>query len=133
MKTLPLSRIALGFALALGLTAQTAVVTQPSRALSGDASSTIAATNTFQSIWDATAVDTPRRGCLIINNSTDRQWVFFGPLASATKATAIPLEPASATNALGGSVNCATAGGSILQDQVSITGTQNDTFIAKLQ
>ena len=120
--------------------AQQAVVTQPGAALSVDASGTIAVTNTFQQIWPNTS-NTPgnggtsgqRKGCLIANTSTDRQWVYFGPLASATKASAIPLEPASSVSALGGYVSCATGSGSTLQDQVSITGTANDTFVAKQQ
>lgn len=121
--------------LALGLMAQAPVLTQPQPVTTTDASSTIAATNTFQQVFAAStlSVGSPRRsGCLIINNSTNRQWVFFGAIASADKAKSVPLEPASATNALGGSVSCQSAG-IVLQDQVSITGTMGDTFVAKSQ
>lgn len=116
------------------LQGQGLVTTQGGAISSGDLSSTIAVTNTFQSI--ALAANTggrrARLSCLIINNSTNRQWVFFGPIASATKAKSIPLEAAPAANALGGNVTC-TIGGSVLQDQISITGTMGDTFVAKQQ
>jgi hypothetical protein len=111
----------------------TPVTTNPAAVLSNNGSGTITATNVFQSVYAATSVAAPRKGCLVMNTSTDRQWVYFGPIASATKATAIPLEPASATNAAGGSLNCATAAGGALQDQISITGTISDTFVAMQQ
>lgn len=111
--------------------AQQAVVISPSVANSGDASGSITATNVFQQVWAQVSSSQRRAGCLIINNSTDRQWVYFG--AVPTKATSIPLEAAAATNGLGGFVSCATGGGGILQDQVWITGTINDTFVAKQQ
>lgn len=138
-------RFGIGFAAGLMILtsqvrAQETVVTQPGAALSGDASGTIAVTNTFQQVWGNTVntsgnggTSGQRKGCLIINTSTNRQWVYFGPLAFATKASAIPLEPATAINALGGYVSCATGSGSTLQDQISITGTANDTFVAKQQ
>lgn len=107
------------------------VQTQAQPLLTGDASGTITTTNSFQQIWPQASLQQPRRGCLVVNNSTDRQWVFFGP--TPTKATAIPLEPATATSALGGWVSCASGAGGALQDQVWITGTSGDTFVAKQQ
>lgn len=104
------------------------VTTYAAPVLNYNASGSITTTNTFQQIWPATSLVQPRVGCLIINNSTDRQWVYFGLVP--TKATAIPLEPASATNALGGHVNCATDAGGAAQDQIWITGTSGDTFVA---
>lgn len=112
--------------------AQTPVITQQGNVTSTNASSTIAVTNTFQSIWAATGTGPKRQSCLVLNNSTNRQWVYFGAIAGATKAKSVPLEPASATSAQGGFVNCS-ADGVTLQDQVSITGTAGDTFMAAQQ
>lgn len=104
------------------------VTTYAAPVLNGNASGTITVTNTFQSIWAATDFSKPRVGCLVINTSTDRQWVYFG--TAPTKATAIPLEAAAATAGLGGNVSCSTAAGGAAQDQVWITGTSGDTFVA---
>lgn len=127
---------------------QQAVVTQPGQANSGEASSTITATNVFQQVWAAAnnpssaGTSGARAGCLLLNNSTDRQWVYFqGPgmatptsgTAAAIKAESIPLEPASATNAQGGFVSCSTGTGQTLQDRVWIAGTMGDTYVAKQQ
>lgn len=119
------------------------VATQPSVGNSGEGSGTIAVTNTWQQVWPAQIGSSPaRRGCLVLNNSTDRQWVYFqGPgmampaagNASTIKAASVPLEPASATNALGGWVTCNAGTGSVLQDSVWITGTMGDTYVAKQQ
>lgn len=106
------------------------VQTLPAWANSGDASGSITSTDAFQQVWASTP-GPHRIGCLVVNNSTHRQWVFFG--STPTKATSLPLEPASATNALGGAVSCATGAGGALQDQVWITGTSGDTFVAKQQ
>jgi hypothetical protein len=93
-------------------------------------SSTISVTNTFQSIQASTA---GRNGCLIQNNSqANEMWVFFGPIGSATKATAFGLPPGTATTP-GGSIACAVGGLGVLTDQVSITGTATDTFTANFQ
>lgn len=94
-------------------------VTVPSTNLSG----TVASTGVFQSIQVA---NTSRNGCLIVNTSSAEEWVFFGPIASATEATAVPLYADQ-------SVNCSTGSGGVLSDQVSITGTATSTFIANFQ
>lgn len=104
------------------------VTTYAAPVLNGNASGTITSTNTFQSIWSATDFAKPRVGCLVINTSTNRQWVYFG--TTPTKAAAIPLEAAAATAALGGNVSCSTGAGGAAQDQVWITGTSGDTFVA---
>lgn len=103
--------------------AQSAVVTQPYARTTTNNSGTIAVTNTFQSIWAATA---GRAGCTVQNNSaTNAMYVYFGPIASATTATSVKL---AAGQALTCSVN-----GIILTDQVSITGTSGDAFYAARQ
>lgn len=89
----------------------------PSMNLSG----AIAVTNTFQSIQ----VATKRHSCTVQNNGAATMWVFFGPIASATKAKSVVLAP-------GQSVYCSLSGVT-LSDQVSITGTATDTFFAGVQ
>ena len=84
-------------------------------------SSTIAVTNTFQSIQVATV----RNGCTVQNNSATTMWVFFGPIGSATQATSVQL-------AAGNNVSCA-VGGALLNDQISITGTAAGVFYAGVQ
>lgn len=116
-----------GLMLGLGLVvpaamAQTPVVTQPQPRASGNASSTIAVTNTFQSIW---AANTARTSCLVQNNGSNAMYVFFGPLASATTGASVKL-------AAGVGVNCS-VNGIVLSDQVSITGTATDAFFAAQQ
>lgn len=146
----------LGKWLALGLLmasavdsrAQSPVLTQPGQANSGEGSGTLAATDTFQLIWASARNPTSigslgyRNGCLVLNNSTHTEWVYFqGPgmdtpnasNAAAIKAKSIPLTAATVANTLGGYVNCITGAGQALQDAVWIAGTQNDTFVAKQQ
>lgn len=101
--------------------AQTIVL--PSPLQSGNVSSTIAVTNTFQSLQAQTTV---RKGCLIENNGTHLMYVFWGPVASATTSNSFIL-------AAGLSVSCAVGGTSTLTDQVSITGTSGDAFFANFQ
>ena len=122
-----------GLLLTTGALAQSTVpvTTQAQAVLSGNASSTITVTNTFQQVWPQASASASRKGCLIMNTSTDRQWVFFG--SSPTKAAAIPLEAATATNGAGGWVSCSTGAGAALQDQVWITGTAGDTYVAAQQ
>lgn len=112
--------------------AQSPVVTQPYAVLSTNASSTVTSTNTFQSIWTALTANpnAPKRSsCTVQNNSTaspaNTMWVFFGPIASATKGNSVVL-------AGGQAVSCI-VGGIVLQDQVSITGTSGDAFFAAQQ
>jgi len=85
-------------------------------------SSTIAGTGTFQVIQ---AANLGRRGCLIQNTSSNNQYLFFGPLASATQAKSILLAP-------GAGMPCNTAG-VITTDEIAITGTATDTFYAGIQ
>ncbi len=84
-------------------------------------SSTIAVTNTFQSIQ----VATKRHSCTVQNNGAATMWVFFGPIASATKAKSVVLTT-------GQSVRCSTPG-TTLTDQISITGTSTQEFFAAVQ
>lgn len=126
---------ALGLVLLLGsgAFAQTPVVTSPSRAGSINASGTIAVTNTFQQVFASTlGTPAPRQGCLVQNGGTNVMWVFFGPIASATKASAFQLV-APAVGVQGGAIGCGTGGGGVLQDQVSITGTMGEAFAASRQ
>ncbi len=99
--------------------AQTPVVTQPSAQTANNASSTIAVSNTFQSVFAASA---KRFGCSIQNNGSNSMWVYFGPIANATKATSFVVTAGSAL--LCGSL------GVVAKDQVSITGTAADAFTA---
>lgn len=119
----------LGLLLALYVTsveAQSPVITQPYPVTSHNDSGTIAVTNTFQSIWPASANTRGRAGCSAQNNSASNvMYVFFGPIASATTAKSVKL-------AVGQSVSCV-IGGLVLQDQVSITGTSGDAFFAAQQ
>ncbi len=83
---------------------------------------TIAVTNTFQSI---DAANTARQGCVVQNNGAASMWVFFGPIASATKAKSVVLST-------GQSVGC-NVFGATLGDQISITGTATQEFFAAVQ
>jgi len=102
--------------------AQNLVVTQPYGVTTQNSSGTIAETNTFQSIWAASSNTRGRAGCTVQNNGAATQYVFFGPIADATTPTSIKL-------IAGASVSC-NQGGVVLKDQVSITGTADDTFYA---
>lgn len=87
-------------------------------------SGTITTTNTFQSIQSS---NNGRHGCTVQNNSaTNSMWVFFGPIASATTAKSVAL------TAGGMAVNCQTPSG-VLTDQVSVTGTSGDAYLANFQ
>lgn len=102
---------------------QQAFVTKPYSVTSNNnVSTTIAVTNTFQSLWLASNV---RTGCTIVNYGSNTMWVFFGPIASATKATSIQL-------AVNQAVYC-TLGDIVLNTQVSITGTATEAFYAAQQ
>ncbi len=130
------------------LHAQQAVVTQPGKANSGEASSTIVASDVFQLVWashaqpNGASTNGPRSGCLVVNNSTHTQWVYFqGPgmttptagNSSTLEAVSIPLTAAGLANTAGGNVSCATGAGQTLQDAVWIAGTMGDTYVAKQQ
>lgn len=106
--------------------AQNPVITQPYPVTSSNASSTIAVTNTFQSIWAASTANTGRSSCAIQNKgATDPMYVFFGPIADATIAKSVKLTSSTM-------VNCSVFG-VILRDQISITGTATDAFFAAQQ
>lgn len=105
--------------------AQTPVVTQPAGVVSYNLSSTIAVTDTFQSIFLASTGATGRIGCTVINYGAATMWVYFGAIADATKAKSIQLST-------GQAVYC-NNGGIILKDQVSITGTATQAFFAAMQ
>lgn len=92
-----------------------------SKAPTLNASSTITVTDTFQSVF----VAQERAACKIVNTGTNPMWVFFGPMASATKNTSIKM-------ATGVSTTCG-EGGVVRVDQVSITGTSGETFYADRQ
>jgi hypothetical protein len=113
--------------------AQQPVVTSPSRVASVNASGTIAVTNTFQQVFaSALLLAQPRQGCLIQNNGASTMWVFFGPVASATKPTSFQLVPPG-VGVQGGGIGCGTGAGGVIQDQVSITGTATEAFTANRQ
>jgi hypothetical protein len=105
--------------------AQSPVLTQPYNVTSVNYSSTIVATNTFQSIWVANTTSRGRAGCTVQNNGTHVMYVYFGAIASATTPNAVNLSA-------GQSVRCNNSG-ITLQDQVSITGTLGDRFYASQQ
>lgn len=89
-------------------------------------SGSIAVTNTFQSVQVATST---RAGCLIQNNTgSHTEYVFFGPIANATIATAIALPPSTI-----GGVSCGLPPGGVVTDQISITGTSGDAYYAAVQ
>lgn len=83
----------------------------PLTAASTTAAGTVTTGGTYQS---ALAASTTRKGCLLIDTGTAPLAVFLGAPGSATAATSIPI-------AAGGSLNCATAGGIVLSDQISLT------------
>lgn len=119
----------IAFALLAFTSAAYAVATQPQPVTSTNVSSTIAVTNTFQSVIAASPAT---KGCLVQNNGANTMWVFFGPIAGATKAKSFTLRPPG-TGIQGGSISCATATGAVITDQVSITGTATETFTAASQ
>jgi|SRR6202035_5013672 len=105
--------------------AQSPVVTLPNPVTTDNASSTITVTDTFQSIWVKDTSTRGRTACTIQNNGSNTMWVFFGPIANATKGSSIVLIAGRATFCNSGNV--------ILKDQVSITGTSGDAFYAARQ
>lgn len=124
MKRLILALLILGAS--FSAYAQTPVVTYPYGVTSFNSSGSISVTNTFQSVFAASGINTGRVACMVQNNGTNPMWVFFGPIANATKGKSVVL-------AAGVSVQCNAAGGIVLKDQVSITGTSGDAFFAAQQ
>lgn len=105
---------------------QAPVITQPYGVTSSNVSSTIAVTNTFQSLWTASTATTGRVSCAIQNKgAADPMYVYFGAIAGATIAKSVKLTTSTM-------VNC-TVFGMVLKDQVSITGTSGDAFFAAQQ
>ena len=107
---------------------QTPVATQPSGSTTqgGNVSGTIAATNTFQTLWPATGPGTAlpaRKGCLIINPSTHTMFISEGvATGSATTATSVPI-------GANYSFTCS-FGGVVWTGNIAITGTSGDAFYA---
>jgi len=118
-------------ALFLGIPAlaQQAVQIIPLQVTTTVVSGTITSTNTFQSIFNNSQTTNPgargRTSCTVQNNGTHTMYVFFGPIANATLTNSIQL-------AAGVAVLCQ-LNGATLQDQVSITGTSGDAFVANQQ
>lgn len=114
--------------------AQQTVVTSPVPGTTdgGNASSTITATSVFQIVFSAGLLAPPgpaRKGCTIQNNGTNIMWVTEGlSAATATKAKALQLAPATAT-VPGGVYQCS-VGGLSLVGEIDITGTIGDAFYA---
>lgn len=90
---------------------------------SSNLSSTIASTNTFQSIQGQ---NNGRNGCTIQDNGTHTMYVFFGPIANATTSNSVTLNT-------GQSLTCEGTSRTVLRDQVSITGTAGDSYYANFQ
>lgn len=102
-----------------------------SNATTTQSSSTIAVTNTFQSVIAAATGfgSGQRKGCLIQNQGSNVMYVFFGAIAGATTGKSIQLQPPQSSPVIqGGTVSC-TIGNAVLQDQVSITGTSTEAFV----
>lgn len=103
------------------ISASVAVAPLTSTNLSG----TISVTDTFQSIQ----VSSPgRNGCSIqnVSGNGDPMYVFFGAVASATKDTSFKV-------ADGQTISCAVGTLGVLTDEVSITGTAADVFVANFE
>lgn len=85
---------------------------------------TSATANTYTSVL---AANTSRKGCLIQNTSANVELAFLGAPGSATTATSISI-PA------GGTFNCASPGGLVISDQISLTSaTASSTYVVVSQ
>jgi hypothetical protein len=89
----------------------------------GNASGTIAVTNTFQTVFSASTL---RTGCLIQNNGAGSMYVSEGiPLATPpTTAKSFTLVTASAP------YRCDMPGGAVLTGEIDITGTATQAYYA---
>lgn len=112
--------------------AQQQVRTIPAPLSATVAGGTVATTNTFQSVFAAPVgvpgQNTPlRQGCMVrLVRGNGPLFVFLGAIASATTATSISLNSPSSI-----SLNCADFSPiGIPQDQISVTGTSGDGFMA---
>jgi len=121
MKRLLLALLILGASLAPSY-AQSPVTTYPYTTTISNSSANVATTNTFQSIWAASANLTGRTDCIIQNNGAASMYVYFGPIANATT-------PNSLTLAAAGIFRCGNSG-VVTKDQISITGTSGQRFFA---
>lgn len=118
--------IFLGLLYSTSVLADAGVVRPLPSTTGGGGSGTIAVTSTFQQVFAAIS-STPgtklRTSCTIINNGTHTMWVAEGTnAASATTANSVPISPNQAYYCNNGLV--------ILQGEIDITGTINDTFYA---
>lgn len=114
-------------AMASPSSAQTTVITQPLAVTSNTGSSgSIVSGGTFQSVFAADSSTRGRSSCTIQNTAATTLYVFFGPIASATRAKSVQLTTGQATY-------CATPNGGVLKDQVSVDGTTAGTFYAAVQ
>lgn len=89
-------------------------------------SGTITVTNTFQSLFSASQA---RASCFIQNQGSHVMYVFSGPIALATEATSLQIGPESSGIPSGGFA-CTNPNSSVDTDQISITGTAGDAFVA---
>lgn len=110
-----------GFLLAVAFAC--AVLAQSIPVSSKNLSSTIAVTNTFQTIQGQT---NNRIGCTIQNNGSHSMYVYLGPLANAAIGLSLNL-------AAGQAMNCAIAEGYVVKDAINITGTSGDAYFANFQ
>ncbi len=120
MKRLLLALLILGAS--LPALAQSPVTTYPYTTTISNSSAAIGVTNTFQSVWAASANLTGRTDCIIQNNGAASMYVYFGPIANATTPNSLILAAA-------GTFRCANSG-VVTKDQISITGTSGQIFFA---
>jgi hypothetical protein len=93
-------------------------------ATSTSAGGSITTANTYQSVL---AANTSRKGCLVSNTSANVELVYLGAPGSATSAASTPVQS-------GGSFSCASAGGLVVSDQISMTSsTAGSTFVVVSQ
>lgn len=106
---------------------QSTVITQPLNVSNNPAgSSSIVAGGTFQSVFAADTGTRGRASCTIQNTGATTLYVFFGPIANATRAKSVQLTT-------GQPAYCATTNGGVIKDQVSVDGTTAGTFYAAVQ
>lgn len=118
----------LGWAL-VPVRAQQTVRTLPAQTGALIISGTIVSTGVFQSVVAAGVPNTQqgRLGCVVQNRGNQNMSVFFGPVAAATISTSVVVAP-------GASVTCSPTGSNVVvTDQVSVTGTTADEFLAIVQ
>ena len=79
---------------------------------------------TFQSV---AASNTARKGCLLVNTSSDTELVYFGTTGSATSSNTIPV-------VAGGNISCWT-GNIVLTDNIAVTSLTTDgaTYVLVIQ